>query len=132
MASAGWPVQDALVTALKAALGPDVPVYSGAVEGEKPAGDYVVIPSVAEDDARTFGRDGSALVFTIHTWSPGLGLRRTWELWAIVRATLDRKPIAAAGHVVVMGRAALVDTPADPGGKRHGVIRYEARTQAAA
>lgn len=135
MASAAWPLQEAVDTALIEDAGVNALVgdriHSGiAPEGQVP--DYIVHGNSVETQSATFARGGTRNVETIHLWtSADEGKRRVMRLYEAVDKALTGKQLPIAeGNTMLIGWTELTAVLLDPdSGFMHGIVTYTARTQ---
>lgn len=135
--SATWPLHVAIAdainadAALLAALGGPGRVYSlTAPKNARPP--FVTLGSTSEGPFRVFGKDGSAVLVSVHLWTPGVTNQQpALELYGHLRRVLDRRALELDGpHALARGELELVDVLADPDGETtHAVARYTALTQ---
>lgn len=122
MSAASWPLQVAIVAALKPALNP-VPVLDDVPANA--AFPYVVIGEDTVTDWSTVDRDGEEIDTTIHVWSRYDGRKEIKELMGKVKTALHEQRLTVAGQHLVSLRFAFETSFVEPDGKtRHGVIRF--------
>ncbi|WP_431856605.1 DUF3168 domain-containing protein [Azospirillum sp.] len=122
MSAASWPLQVAIVAALKPALNP-VPVLDDV--STNTAFPYVVIGEDTVTDWSTVDRDGEELDTTVHVWSRYAGRKEIKELMGKVKTALHEQRLTVAGQHLVSLRFAFETSFVEPDGRtRHGVIRF--------
>ena len=131
MSAASWPLQKALFTALKVALGDAVPVLDDVPQGQ--AFPYVVIGEDTVTDWPMLGDDEAEEIDTvIHVWSRYAGKREVKELMGTIKVALHQQSLPVDGPQLVTLRFAFEAVFLEPDGlTRHGVIRFRALLQSA-
>jgi hypothetical protein len=131
--SAVLPVQDAVLTALKA----DIMlmalirgVFDWVEEGQ--AYPYIVIGEAVETPDNSHDSHGSNTVITLHVWSQYRGYAQALTIASRVRALLEHRPLTVTGHRHVatyyVSQQTITD-PEPPGDIRHVPISFRVLTQ---
>lgn len=124
MSAASWPLQVAILTALRPALDP-VPVLDDVPQGQ--AFPYVVIGEDVTTPGALIDIDSEEIDATLHVWSRYAGRKEAKELMAAVKAALHDQPLAVDGQDLVLLRFSFETLFIEPDGlTRHGVIRFRA------
>lgn len=124
--SALWPVQQALVTKLRASsalMAKARAVVDDVSDGQEYP--YVVVGDGTEIPFDTMDRAGKEVAATIHIWSQYAGFKEALEILGIINALLDRRDLAVTGYGTVGMQFSNSQTLRDPDGvTRHVVARY--------
>lgn len=124
MTSASWPLQVAILAALRPAVAP-VAVLDDVPQGQ--AFPYVVIGEDVTTPGPLIDIDSEEIDTTIHVWSRYAGKMEAKELMATVKAALHDQPLAVDGQTLVLLRFAFETLFLEPDGlTRHGVLRFRA------
>lgn len=127
MSSASWPLQVAILAALRPALS-GVAVLDDVPQGQ--AFPYAVIGEDVVTDWSMLDRDGEDIDTTIHVWSRYAGKKEAKLLMATIKAALHERPLTVAGQHLVVLRFTFETLFLEPDGKtRHGVLRFRALLQ---
>lgn len=125
MSLVAWPLQQAVVAALKAAL--PVPVLDHVPPETRPP--YVKVGEFVAADTSTKVEEGEETSLTIHVWSIYKGSREVREIMGQIKAALHLRPLTLSGHALVTLRFVSAQDFDDPDGiTRHGVVRLRALT----
>jgi hypothetical protein len=132
-ASAALPVQDAVLTTLKAdttLMGLVRGVFDWVEEGQDYP--YIRIGEAIETPDNTHDSHGSNLVITLHVWSKYRGYAQALTIASRVRALLEHRPLTVAGHRHVatyyVSQQTITD-PEPPGDIRHVPISFRVLTE---
>lgn len=125
MSAASWPLQVAILAALRPALAP-VPVLDDVPQGQ--TFPYVVIGEDTVTDWPMLGDDAAEEIdATLHVWSRYAGRKEAKELMATIKVALHDQSLAVDGHNLVLLRFSFETLFIEPDGlTRHGVIRFRA------
>jgi hypothetical protein len=119
-----WPLQVAIYDRLSTDL--DVPVYDEVPTKAKPP--YVVI---GEDTGVGYGHkmaNGQEVTITLHVWSETPGMSEVKDLMSqVVDSITDYRLSLGDGWSTTMPALDMADTMRDPGGYRHGVLRFRCK-----
>ncbi|MBP2303423.1 DUF3168 domain-containing protein [Azospirillum picis] len=124
MSAASWPLQVAILAALRPALAP-VPVLDDVPQGQ--AFPYVAIGEDVATPGPLVDVDSEEIDATIHVWSRYAGRKEAKEMMAAIKAALHDQSLAVAGQELALLRFAFEALFVEPDGlTRHGVIRFRA------
>lgn len=130
MTAAAWPLQQAVYSALSAALGtaPAVPVYDdvppSAQEPYVAIGDITAVPGEMVHD------EDEDLTITLHVWSIYRGRKECREIMGRIKAALHNAHLTVSGWHVASLRQVMAEDFMDADGRtRHGVVRLRALLQ---
>jgi hypothetical protein len=113
-------LQKAVYDRLRAGL--PCPVYDEVPEGaEMP---YVVLGEDTAVDWSTFLVPGVEVTQTLHVWSDYEGMAEVKQIIDQMVQALTGDPLIVEGFTVVVARLDMVEALRDPGGFRHGVVRF--------
>lgn len=128
MATASWPLQQAVYDALTADSG-----VSGLVEGihdhapEDGPFPYVQLGEETLSDWSAKDITGGEHTLTLHVWSMGRGHREVKTIMAAVHDALHDASLTVSGHRLVMLHFDFGEVLRDPDGvTHHGVMRFRA------
>lgn len=124
MSAASWPLQVAILAALRPALAP-VPVLDDVPQGQ--VFPYVVIGEDVVTPGPLVDADSEEIDTTIHVWSRYAGRKEAKELMAGIVTALHDRRLSVTGQDLVLLRFAFETLFIEPDGlTRHGVIRFRA------
>ncbi|SMH29742.1 DUF3168 domain-containing protein [Azospirillum agricola] len=124
MTGASWPLQVAILAALRPALAP-VAVLDDVPQGR--AFPYVVIGEDVTTPGPLVDADAEEIDATLHVWSRYAGRKEAKKLMGAIKAALHDQPLPVVGHDLVLLRFAFETLFLEPDGlTRHGVLRFRA------
>lgn len=118
---ASWPLQQAIYSALDAAL--SVPVYDDVPQDA--TFPYVTIGEDTVADRGTKAEAGQEFTVTVHAWSRQRGRKEAKEILGQIYAALHEQALTVTGFGVSLVRFEFADSFLDQDGvTRHAVSRY--------
>lgn len=125
MKSPLWPLQVAIKQRLGSVL--TCSVYDKVPDGA--AMPYVTLGEDTAVDWSTKLEAGQEVTHTLHVWSDYNGMKEAKQIMDTIIQALTSTPLQVEGFFVVMARLDMVETMRDPGGSRHGIVRFRFKIQ---
>ena len=130
-----WAVQAAVYSRLCADTGVtgllaagDASIFDHVPEAS--AFPYIALGDMAAKPFETQVGTGNDIIFDIHCYSTGLGMKQAREIMAAVSSCLHEVAFTVTGHTLVLCRLASQETRLEADGEtRHGLQRFRIITE---